>query len=74
MTTYRTPEADVAQPHPDPASLRGVVLPVRRGLLALPDSPSRAVGLRCLKDAVAAAPVNGARALWLIDRARSYLP
>lgn len=74
VTTYRTPEDTTSVPHPDPASLRALVLPVRRALVALPMTQGTVVALRCLKDALAAAPVNGDRAVALIDRARSYLP
>lgn len=63
----------MAEPHSDMPGLRAAVKPLRAGLLALPLCPGQVVGLRLLKDALAAAPVNGARADALIERARGYL-
>jgi len=73
MTTYGTPEDTISDPHPDPTSLRPTVAAVRRGLQAMPVTHGQVVALRCLKDALAAAPVNGARAIALIERAKGYL-
>lgn len=74
MTTFGTPEARPVEPHPDLPAVKSASRLLLRALRAMPDGPGRAVGIRCAKDAVAAAETNAERAEALLTRARSYLP